>query len=329
MVDVTLDRDRLRSLQHGSTVVLDDSAVVRLSGPGALDCLQGIFTNDVIAPGDQHLIYGAFLTPKGMIITDCWVLRAAPDPILILPSSRVDAILELFKRTLPPRLAQVTDLRMQWCIALLFGEDVGAVLERASQGGGGVPSPPGTVTMIERPEGPLFLASGPCPAPFQALLLGDTAAVDALRKKAVVDGATLGTSDDRHAARVLAGWPAIESEIGDRTLPQEVRFDHLKGVSHTKGCYTGQETVSRLHFRGHTNKEIRGLRWDAGDRLESPGIMRDAKGIGTIHSTLRLPDRTLALGMVRTTVNVGDHVLVDAQEATVVPLPFQAADIEA
>ena len=297
MVDVTLDRDRLHSLRHGSTVVLDDSAVVRLSGPGALDCLQGIFTNDVVAPGDQHLIYGAFLTPKGMIITDCWVLRVAPDPILILPSSRVDAALELFKRTLPPRLAQVTDLRIRWCVAWLFGENVGAVLEGASQGG--VPSPPGTVIMIERPGGPLFLASGPCPAPFQAVLLGDTAAVDSLRKQAIVDGATLGTSDDRHAARVLAGWPAIDGEIGDRTLPQEVRFDHLKGVSHTKGCYTGQETVSRLHFRGHTNKEIRGLRWNAGDRLESRAILRDAKEVGTIHSTLRLPDRTNRAAIAR------------------------------
>jgi folate-binding protein YgfZ len=121
----------------------------------------------------------------------------------------------------------------------------------------------------------------------------------------------------------------MESEIGERTLPQEVRFDHLNGVSHTKGCYTGQETVARVHFRGHTNKEIRGLRWDGGERLEGHAITRDEKEIGIIHSTLRLPDRTLALGMARTTVHVGDHVVVDDQEATIVPIPFQAADIEA
>jgi folate-binding protein YgfZ len=327
MIDVKLDRNRLDSLRHGSTVVLDDSAVIRLSGPGALDCLQGIFTNDVVIQGDQYLIYGAFLTPKGMIITDCWVLRAALDPVLILPASRVDGALELFKRALPPRLAQVTDLRTQWSVAWLFGESVGAVLEGFRQGG--VPSPPGSVTTIEWSQGPLFLASGPSPGPFQAVLLGDTRAVDSLRKQAIADGATLGTSDDKHAARVLAGWPAMESEIGDRTLPQEVRFDHLKGVSHIKGCYTGQETVARLHFRGHTNKEIRGLRWDGGERLESHAITRDEKEMGIIHSMLRLPDRTLALGMIRTTVKVGDHVRADDREATVVPLPFQAADIEA
>ncbi len=39
------------------------------------------------------------------------------------------------------------------------------------------------------------------------------------------------------------------------------------GVSYTKGCYTGQETVARLHFRGHTNRVLRGLRW-MGDPTE-------------------------------------------------------------
>ncbi|NNG15033.1 MAG: hypothetical protein HKM89_01045 [Gemmatimonadales bacterium] len=327
MVDITLDRDQLHSLRYGSTVVLDDSAVIQLSGPGTLDCLQSIFTNDVVTPGDQDLIYGAFLTPKGMIITDSWVLRAAPDPMLILPASRADRVLELFKRTLPPRLAQATDLRIHWSVAWLFGENVGSVLETLEQGSEHFV--PGSVKMFERPGGPLFLGAGPSPAPFEAVLLGETAEVDSLRKQAIADGATLGTSDDWHAARVLAGWPATESEIGDRTLPQEVRLDLLKGLSHTKGCYTGQETVARLHFRGHTNKEIRGIRWDGCERLEDHAIMRDEKKLGIIHSTLRLPDRTLALGTVRTTVNVGDHVLVDGQDATVVPLPFLAADIEA
>ena len=326
MIDITLDRDRLHSLRYGSTVVLDDSAVIQLTGPGALDCLQSIFTNDVVATDNQHLIYGAFLTPKGMIITDCWVLRAAPDPILILPASRADRALELFKRTLPPRLAQPTDLRDQWSVAWLFGAHVGAVLETLGQGT--AQSPPGSVRIFERPQGPLFLGLGPSPAPFEAVLLGTTGEVDAMRKQAIANGATLGTSEDSHAARVLAGWPTVECEIGDRTLPQEVRFDHLKGLSHTKGCYTGQETVARLHFRGHTNKEIRGLRWDGSERLESHAITGDEKELGIIQSTLRFPGRTLALATIRTTVNVGDHVLVDSRDALVVPLPFQAADIE-
>jgi len=46
-------------------------------------------------------------------------------------------------------------------------------------------------------------------------------------------------------ARILAGWPRLASEVDEKTIPQEVRLDEIGGVSYTKGCYTGQETVSR------------------------------------------------------------------------------------
>ena len=77
----------------------------------------------------------------------------------------------------------------------------------------------------------------------------------------VAAGARPGDEGDHHAARILAGWPALGAEIDERTLPQEVRYDEIGGVSYTKGCYTGQETVARLHFRGHPNRELRGLWW--------------------------------------------------------------------
>src|ERR1051325_7798491 len=60
-------------------------------------------------------------------------------------------------------------------------------------------------------------------------------------------------------ARILAGWPRLGAEVDEKTIPQEVRFDEIGGVSYTKGCYTGQETVARLHFRGHANRALRGL----------------------------------------------------------------------
>src|SRR5207247_10367666 len=46
-------------------------------------------------------------------------------------------------------------------------------------------------------------------------------------------------------SRILAGWPRLGAEVDERTIPQEARFDEIGGVSYTKGCYTGQETVAR------------------------------------------------------------------------------------
>ena len=107
-----------------------------------------------------------------------------------------------------------------------------------------------------------------------------------------------------------------------------MRYDEIGGVSYTKGCYTGQETVARLHFRGHTNRELRGLRWNAVPPLDDRGITRDGKEVGSVRSTLELDDRVLGLVMIRREVGPGDVVLAGGMEATVLGLPFGAADLD-
>ncbi|HSJ75907.1 MAG TPA: hypothetical protein VK899_06980, partial [Gemmatimonadales bacterium] len=73
--DLTFDRNRLAQVRHGAVVVTTDSSVFRVQGPGALSCLQGLLTNDLVKPGDNSLVYGALLTPKGAVVVDYWVLR--------------------------------------------------------------------------------------------------------------------------------------------------------------------------------------------------------------------------------------------------------------
>jgi folate-binding protein YgfZ len=130
------------------------------------------------------------------------------------------------------------------------------------------------------------------------------------------------------AARLLAGWPTLGVEIDERTLPQEVRYDEIGGVSYTKGCYIGQETVARLHFRGHTNRELRGLRWRGTPPMAGRGVVHGEKDVGAVRSTLTLEDRRLGLGTIRREVAPGDVVLASGAEATVVTLPFGAEELD-
>ena len=200
-LDLTLDRARLESVRHGATVVTTESAVFRITGPGALTCLQGLLTNDLEKPGEHSLVYGALLTPKGMIVVDTWVLRQPQALTLIVSPQGRAAALELFQRTLPPRLAQVTDL-------------------------------------------------------------------------------------------------------------------------------TGQETVARLHVRGHTNRELKGLRWTSVEPLDGRSVTTDQKEVGTVRSTLALEDRMLGLAIVRREIAPGDVVLAGGRRAKVVGLPFGAEDLD-
>jgi folate-binding Fe-S cluster repair protein YgfZ len=107
-----------------------------------------------------------------------------------------------------------------------------------------------------------------------------------------------------------------------------VRYDQIGGVSYTKGCYTGQETVARPHFRGHTNRELRGLRWRRPDPLEGRTIHKGEREVGSVRSTLSLEDRAIGLGLIRREVGVGEELLAGGQPATVVALPFGAEDLD-
>jgi folate-binding protein YgfZ len=324
-LDLVIDRTRLELVRHGALVVTTAAPVFRIEGSGALSCMQGLLTNDLLKPGEHSLVYGALLTPKGMIVVDAWVLRQPHALTVVLPGPGHDAAVELFRRQLPPRLARVTDLTGDARVAWVLGEQGFQALAKS---GTGVPEAAGKVAAVSGDLEASPLALAPEGAPFVAMAVGSAAAMDRFAARLVAAGAAVGEERDLHAARVLHGWPALGVEIDERTLPQEVRYDEIGGVSYTKGCYTGQETVARLHFRGHTNRELRGVRWPGSEPIDGRAVSTGEKEVGTVRSTLRLDDRTLGLALLRREVGPGDEVVAGGRRATVVSLPFGGEDVE-
>jgi tRNA-modifying protein YgfZ len=323
--DLRLGRDRLAQVRHGAIVVTTQPAIFRVQGSGALTCLQGLLTNDLVRPGDNALVYGALLTPKGAVVVDYWVLRQADTFTLVAPRSGREASLDLFRRQLPPRLAKVTDVTEQARVAWLIGA---RAFQTLAESGISTPEAAGRVASVGGEVSPVALALAPENAPFVALAVGAEPAVAALSSRLLSAGAVPGDERDLHAARILCGWPALGAEIDERTLPQEVRYDEIGGVSYTKGCYTGQETVARLHFRGHTNRELRGLRWRRAQPLETRAIQKGEREVGSVRSTLSLEDRAIGLGLIRREVALGEELLAGGQPATVVALPFGPDDLD-
>jgi len=104
-------------------------------------------------------------------------------------------------------------------------------------------------------------------------------------------------------------------------------------VSYTKGCYTGQETVARLHFRGHVNRQVRGLLFDP----EPPAAPADGwsvvtymdRDVGRVTSLAFVPEtgvagagRWIGLALIRREVAPGSVVRAAGRDARVVDLPF-------
>ncbi len=302
-------RARLRVVRTQTIGVADRPAIFSIDGPGAVDCLQGLLTNDVVKPGPGSLVYGAFLTPKGAVIVDCWLIRTADSILIVVDSAGRERTAGLLRRQLPPRLARVTDRSDALAVLWLLGPHECGGLATLF---GGFP-PPGRVATLDRDSGPWLLATGPRSAPFSALVLLPVEAVSVARGDLEAAGVGHGTMADLRIARVVAGVPTLGSEIDDRTFPQEVDFDRLEGVSYSKGCYVGQETVARIHFRGHPNWLLRGVRAEAGWEPVDE-ILAAGKPVARLGSLVRLENGDIiGLASVRREVVPGTRIGIDGR----------------
>jgi len=117
--------------------------------------------------------------------------------------------------------------------------------------------------------------------------------------------------------------------MDDNLLAQEVDLDRLEAISFTKGCYTGQETVARVHYRGHVNRLLRGLRFSESAVPPVGTELQDAEGkaVGTVKSGAISPRRgAIALAVVRREIEPGSVLRASwsdrTVDATVEQLPF-------
>jgi folate-binding protein YgfZ len=319
----------VQALRAGALVARAEAAVLELVGAGAVSCLQGLLTNDIEKPGDGAFVYGALLTPKGMIVVDGWAGRRDTTVRFTTPVDGREPALGIFTRTVPPRLARTADRTAEFTVLRLAGPHAMAIAEVAR-----LPAPPtpGRVMTATIEEMSCEIARAGEGAPFVLQVLTPPAAAPRLAARLVAAGAVAAEPPALELARILSGWPALATEVDEHTLPQEVRLDAIGGVSYTKGCYTGQETVSRLHFRGHTNRELLGLEFDAEPGPTDPmPVLGEDREVGRVSSVAWLPDggtlaspsgRWIGLAMLRREAGPGTRVRAGGVGARVVALPF-------
>jgi tRNA-modifying protein YgfZ len=122
--------------------------------------------------------------------------------------------------------------------------------------------------------------------------------------------------------RIESGRPRLGLDMDSETIPQEAGINE-RAVDFEKGCYVGQETVARLHWKGKPNRHLRGLRLSepVGRRTD---ILLGEKVVGRVGSTCVSPRLgPIALALIRREASPGDTVRVGPAEAEVVELPSE------
>ena len=103
--------------------------------------------------------------------------------------------------------------------------------------------------------------------------------------RSIVDASVLAPGTGYHAVRIAVGLADSVQDIGSGDLfVHEANLDQLNGVSFTKGCYVGQEVVSRTHHRGTARNRILPVTF-SGEAVHGADVTSDEQRVGTMLSS--------------------------------------------
>jgi tRNA-modifying protein YgfZ len=241
------------TMSQCNAALLSDRAAVRVSGAAARGFLQGLITNDIDKAKPGGAIHAGLLTPQGKILFDFFVVPAADGFLLDVAKAKGGELAQ--------RLG-FYKLRARVEIA----EDPSFAVAAAW---GAQPS---------LPDGAIAYADPRLAALGLRILLPANADARNL-------GCTIATEDAYQTHRITLGVPegGRDYAFGD-AFPHEAMFDRLAGVDFDKGCFVGQEVVSRMEHRGTARKRIVGVEGEGPLPPSGTEITAGGAPIGTLGS---------------------------------------------
>ena len=275
-----------------------DRAKFLVRGSEAADFLQGQVSNDVEALEPGEGCYATILTVKGKLRTDLRILRSAGWFFLDTEAIGHAVLRHMLETYSLGRDVQHEDLTATRALVSLIGPAARETLE--------VEPPAEEHAFVEGEHG-LYVATD----------LG----VDVIGAPGLDLGVPVVSQDVAECVRIESGRPRLGYDMDAETMPQEAGINE-RAVSFSKGCYVGQETVARLHYRGRPNRHLRGLRLPEPVERGTEIVLGD-KVVGRVASTCVSPRfGPIALALVRREAEPGASVSVNGATAELVGLPF-------
>lgn len=281
----------------GTLSCLSSLALITVSGADRFTFLQGQLTNDVTKLGNG-LMPAGYCSPKGRLLATPRLSQEGDTIGMIVAASNADYLVKRLKMYV---------LRSKVTIERAADREVAGFV-------GSAPTNLG--------DGALVFEL-PCALPQTRIA---AALPSGLGLAIVPKGTTCAGSEPLWwAACAAAGQSWVFGETAERFTPHAVNLDLIGGISFNKGCYTGQEVVSRIEHIGKTNR--RTVLLAANDPLElAPGTdLTDNQGqvVATVLYGAKLADRTLLLAEVSAETAQSEAAL-DTTAATLhrLPLPY-------
>ena len=240
-------------MSHCQASVLPSRGAIRMRGADAGKFLQGLITNDIGKAHETNAIHAGLLSPQGKILFDFFVVEDGDGFLIDVAKDKAD---ELVKRLNFYRLRAQVDIAEEPALAV-------------AAGWGTTPGPHQGATIYADPRLAELGVRMLLPKGTDLAMLGCEAQPEA----------------DYHAFRISQGVPegGRDYAFGEAFL-HEALFDQLNGVDFAKGCYVGQEVVSRMEHRGTARKRIVPVEGEASLPASGASVEADGVPIGTLGS---------------------------------------------
>jgi folate-binding protein YgfZ len=318
---VAIDTARLE-VEHRALIescgLLDRSerGKLALTGSEAKAFLAGQVTNDIEALLPGSGCYAAFLTPKGKMLGDLRILDLGDELFLDTERVALQGLFDMIRRFKIGYEVELHKRTVECGLLSLIGPTAMRIVNAESlsdtEHSNARVAIDGITTILARTD-------------VGVDIICDASDCNAVRETLLSAGAQPVSEEAAEIIRVEHGRPRYGIDLDDTVIPQEAGLNE-RAVSFTKGCYVGQETVARLHYKGKPNRHLRGLRLS---EPVGPGaeLQLGERSVGRLSSSVLSPRHgPIGLALVRreaepgATVSVGEHGV----SAEVLELPFQA-----
>jgi tRNA-modifying protein YgfZ len=294
---------------HGAGLIdRSEAGKLLLTGEQAQAFLDGQVSNDIASLEVGHGCYATLLTNKGRMLGDLRALATDDGLLVLCERVALQALFDQVRRGLIGWQAELHKRTLELGLLSLVGPRSDEVARAA-----GLPHPGEEEHDVAGTAGTYVVRTD------RGLDVLPEAARSAQVRAALLAAGAIETPDAvAEIVRVEHGRPRYGVDLDESVMPAEAGIVE-RAVSFTKGCYVGQETVARLHWKGKPNRHLRGLKLSApvasGASVTVAGDEgNEAREVGRVGSAVVSPVAgPIALAILRREVAPGDQVLVGEQ----------------
>ncbi len=248
-----------------------------LEGPDGRKFLQGQTTCDVDQLSAECSLVGAYCNPQGRMVCDFRLLELAPDTLLLsLDAGAASATLDTFGKYIVFSKAELRNASEDWCHYALWGPEAAALA-----------GAPGSTAHICWRQRDIWWVANDADGVFEACVPAGGA--EAFAASLVDQGAQAAAEEQFRLLEIQAGIGHVTGATSGEFLPQMLNFQATERISFTKGCYTGQEVVARMHYRGRVKRPMALASVALGGDVLPGDSIRDAadKAVGNVVEAAR------------------------------------------